>query len=198
MSLDWYPFFARDFRRDTLHLSLAEDGAYRRLIDEYMLTSAPLPDNDAALTRILGVKIEDWLAVATVVRGFFKAEQGKLTHKRCEQELHAQAMRLHSKRIDAINAAKARWKKHRELKEMLAPALRKQSARNADAMQNDATLQSKITTSSESVAARARDENAPAEQAEAPRPSEKKKPSELTRADLDAIHANRRKTPEVA
>src|SRR5215469_8498231 len=65
--MKWFPWYPLEHRRDTYKLSLTEDGAYRRLIDEYMVNREPLPDDDAALARILGVSSEDWLAVANSI-----------------------------------------------------------------------------------------------------------------------------------
>jgi uncharacterized protein YdaU (DUF1376 family) len=93
VSLDWYPWYPIDYRRDTLRLTLAEDGAYRRLIDEYMIRRGPLPDDDVSLARILGIGMLDWLNVGEVVRRFFQARHGLLYHRRCEIEMRAQDMR---------------------------------------------------------------------------------------------------------
>ena len=88
--MDWYPWFPLAFRRKTYHLSLAADGAYRRLIDEYMLNRKALPDNDRALARILGISPEEWMEVAAEVRPFFEVSGPNLFHRRCDQELRAQ------------------------------------------------------------------------------------------------------------
>ncbi len=109
--MDWYPWFVDDFRRDTLHLSLAEDGAYRRLIDEYMRIRGPLPGDDASLARVLGVGLDEWLAVAPKVRRYFRFQQGRLMHKRCEQELRAQELRSKVKSESGKKAALTRWGK---------------------------------------------------------------------------------------
>lgn len=143
MSLDWYPFYTADFRRDTLHLTLAEEGAYRRLIDEYMVSKGPLPDDDRVLARIIGVSFEEWTAVAKSVRTFFHTTNGKLQHKRCEKELHAQAKRVQEKKEHAQKAARAKWKNYYEMRDIVADAERKQSVRTAYAMPNSATIQSK-------------------------------------------------------
>jgi uncharacterized protein YdaU (DUF1376 family) len=92
--MEWYPWYPLAFRRNTYCLSLAEDGAYRRLIDEYMINRRGLPDDDAALARILGVGLPEWMAVAPRVRPFFKARDGVLIHKRCDDELDAQNNRM--------------------------------------------------------------------------------------------------------
>ena len=91
--LTWYPFFVIDYRRDTYHLTLEEDAAYRRLIDEYMVTREALPNDDAALARIVGIPTTDWTRLAGKVRRFFRARNDKLWHKRCELELQEQNAR---------------------------------------------------------------------------------------------------------
>lgn len=124
MSLDWYPFFVQDYRRDTYHLSLEEDGAYRRLIDEYMVTRASLPNDDAALARIVGIPKAEWDRLAPVVRRFFTARNDKLFHKRCERELRAQNARHNRNSERARKAAMAKHFKAKQLAafSMLAPA----------------------------------------------------------------------------
>jgi uncharacterized protein YdaU (DUF1376 family) len=93
MKSGWYPFFVVDYRRDTRHLTLEEDAAYRRLIDEYMVTREALPGDDEALARIVGMPKAEWTRLAPKVRRFFKARNDKLWHKRCELELRAQNAR---------------------------------------------------------------------------------------------------------
>lgn len=65
----WYPTI---YQADTQALTLAEDGAYRRLIDHYMLTRAPILDDDRALARAVGVGIDDWELVKVRVKQYFK------------------------------------------------------------------------------------------------------------------------------
>ena len=92
-----------------MHLTLSEDGAYRRLIDEYMVTRSPLPDNDAALARIIGISINEFQAIAEQMRGFFKAKGGRLHHRRCNTELDRQDT-LSQKRSES--AKKGAAKRH--------------------------------------------------------------------------------------
>lgn len=88
----WYPTI---FGADTQNLSLAEDGAYRRLIDHYMLTRMPLPGDDRALARIVGVGWNEWEDVKdNVMRYFKKNPAGLFTHAFCDEELL-----VHNKRI---------------------------------------------------------------------------------------------------
>ena len=119
--MDWYPWYPTHFRRKTLHLTLAEDGAYRRLIDEYMILREALPDDDGALARLLGVSIEGWLAVAPAVRPYFRsAANGRLVHTRCEQELAAQENR---KRRYSQRAKKAAFAKYSKINKFLPTSM---------------------------------------------------------------------------
>src|ERR1044072_7981840 len=94
MTLDWYPFFVAEYRRDTYHLSPEEHHAYRTLIDEYMyVLRGPLPNDDEALARIIGIPKTDWSRLAHRVRRFFRVRNDKLFHKRCESELRGQNTR---------------------------------------------------------------------------------------------------------
>ena len=87
--MEWYPRNPVHYDRKTHGLSLAEHGAYTRLIDYYYLTEAPLPDDDHALASILRVGINDWMAVADRVRKFFfLGDDGMLHQRRCDDELH--------------------------------------------------------------------------------------------------------------
>ena len=124
--MKWFPWHPLEHRRDTYKLSLAEDGAYRRLIDEYMVNREPLPDDDAALARILGVSQEDWLAVANSIRPFFKSQDGRLVHKRCASELRAQDQRSERYSERGKKAAFAKYSKPNDLnaRRMLVPTTR--------------------------------------------------------------------------
>ncbi len=112
---DWYPFFVVDYRRDTYDLSLEEDAAYRRLIDEYMVTRQPLPNDDAVLARIVGIPKTEWTRLAVKVRRYFKPKNDKLWHKRCELELRAQNARHNSIRERAKKGGIAKALKYKQL-----------------------------------------------------------------------------------
>lgn len=48
MSLPYFPMFPTDFEAKTSHLTLAEDGAYNRLLRlMWMTPGCSLPDDDA-------------------------------------------------------------------------------------------------------------------------------------------------------
>ena len=119
---DWYPWYPVLYKADTLGLTLAEDGAYRRLIDEYMSTRRPLPDSDVCLARVVGVSTDEWMAVAANVRQFFCARKGTLIHKRCSQELDEQDRRQKHKSEIGKKGALTRKVKSRKLKGNFASA----------------------------------------------------------------------------
>ncbi len=116
--MEWYPFYPSLYRQDTMHLTPHEDGCYRRLIDEYMITRAPLTDNDVALARIIGISVNDFQAIAEQMRGFFSANAGLLHSKRCDIELDRQD-NISKKRSEvAKNGAAKRLKKPKASKQL--------------------------------------------------------------------------------
>lgn len=109
--MDWFPWYPALYRADTLDLTLEQDGAYRRLIDHYMETRLPLPDNDNSLARIVGISINDFQAIAEQVRSKFNATAGELHSKRCDIELNRQDS-LSKKRSEVAKAAHTKRNKN--------------------------------------------------------------------------------------
>jgi uncharacterized protein YdaU (DUF1376 family) len=116
--MDWYPWYFQIYESDTMHLNPYQDGCYRRLIDHYMKTRCALPDNDAALARIVGDSEANWVAIASpLIRPFFKAKDGLLYLHRCEIVLAQQDERRKSLSESGKNGAKKRWNKVNEINE---------------------------------------------------------------------------------
>lgn len=114
--MDWYPWYFTLFEQDTMHLNPYQDGCYRRLIDHYMKTRAPLPDNDAALARIIGDSEVNWVAMASpLVRPFFQSRKGRLYLKRCEDILDYQDKKVSKLSESGKKGAEKRWGKIKEL-----------------------------------------------------------------------------------
>lgn len=188
MAFDWYPLNPVNFKRDTYHLCAAADGIYRRLVDEYYITELPLPDNDQALAGIARVGLGEWLEHSAIVRAFFCAKGGKLYHKRCDAEINARSMLAAKRSHKAKEAATMRWIKEREKQGV---ECHEHAASNANAMLNDATLHNtSIITTTFSVAAREKPASeVPSGETEG---CPMKKPTEASRADLDAIIERKR------
>jgi len=89
--VDWYPWHFDLYAAATMHLDHYQDCCYRRLIDHYMKTRQPLPNDDRALARIIGDSHDRWMILAApVVRPFFEV-RGKFLHKKlCDDILNFQ------------------------------------------------------------------------------------------------------------
>lgn len=119
--MDWYPWYFTLYEQDTMHLDPYQDGCYRRLIDHYMKTRTPLPDNDQALARIIGDTQENWGAKASLaVRAFFKPKNGFLCHNRCDDILDEQDNLSKTRSKSAKIAANTRWK-NKQLNQTVVP-----------------------------------------------------------------------------
>lgn len=106
MSNHWYKFYPGDFSRDTSDLSLEEEGAYRRLIDHYMMTGQPIPDDIHRIRRVLkGISLQKTRKIWRVLSRFFDEKNGVFYHKKCEENLRK------SLKISETQSAKAyaRW-----------------------------------------------------------------------------------------
>ncbi|WP_138476187.1 YdaU family protein [Dyadobacter bucti] len=111
----WYPWVPARYRADTLHLSPLEDGVYRRLIDHYMETKLPLPDNEIALSRIVGMPQAEFGQISGTVLAFFKKDKGVLRHKKCDQVLSDQHERSERHRNKSAAGGKAKAEKYNNI-----------------------------------------------------------------------------------
>jgi uncharacterized protein YdaU (DUF1376 family) len=110
MAEDWFPWYPALYEADTLHLTVAEDGTYRRLIDWYMTHRRALPDHPVALAKIARLGVDEWNAVAPAVLRFFKRRYaGQLNHARCDLILDRQDKRSGRRSEIAKKGASARY-----------------------------------------------------------------------------------------
>lgn len=97
--MNYYPHHIGDYLRDTPHLTMIEDGAYRRLIDRYYTTEKKLPSNEQELFRIARARTkEEKEAVRVVVAEFFTLSDGGWSHKRCDAEIERYAVKAERNR----------------------------------------------------------------------------------------------------
>ena len=129
--MDWYPFYPALYRAATIHLTAEQDGIYRRLIDYYMESRRPLPDNDFALARISGVDISCFKHSSSTIKAFFVHADGVLTHDKCDAMLDKQDEKTRFHQARAKKAANARHSKTNDL--CLKPATSKREAMLGDA-----------------------------------------------------------------
>lgn len=104
----YYQQHIGDYLTETAHLTVLEDGSYRRMIDRYFTTEAPLAADEVALFRLLRARSDDEKdAVRVILQEFFIPVSEGWRHKRCEDEIAAYRERS-AKSADAANR---RWNK---------------------------------------------------------------------------------------
>src|SRR5215472_11450737 len=88
----WYAHYPGDYGRDTAHLSLAQHGAYRLLLDHYYSTGAALPCDAKAVQRICrAFEPSEIEAVVYVLAHFFESQADGYHNPRADLELAKQA-----------------------------------------------------------------------------------------------------------
>ena len=96
----WYKFFLGDYIRDTHHLADAEDLAYRRLIDLYMMSESPIPLDTKLVSRKVRLDLD---IVEVVLNEFFEKAEDGYHNARCDKEI---AKYLHQVSMNRQSAAK--------------------------------------------------------------------------------------------
>lgn len=98
----YYKHYIGDYQRHTGHLSLAQDGAYRRMMDHYYSTEQPLPADRNILNRICGAmeKVERE-AVDFVAKAFFREFEGHLHHERIDEEVSIAQEKIANLKVNA-------------------------------------------------------------------------------------------------
>jgi uncharacterized protein YdaU (DUF1376 family) len=131
--MHYYSFNVGDYIKDTSHLSLIEDLAYRRLIDLYYTTESPIDPNIKAIARKIRMS-EHEQVIETILGEFFTQNtDGFWENKRCQNDLDL----IYKKSQKARESAKARWSGNKEAQkesERNADGMRTHSERNADGM----------------------------------------------------------------
>ena len=79
-----YRFYVSDYIQEAHHLPDAEDLAYRRLLDLYYLSEAPLIANPEALANHIKL---DLSCVKAVLEQFFELTERGYIHPRAELQL---------------------------------------------------------------------------------------------------------------
>ncbi|MEE1918466.1 DUF1376 domain-containing protein [Pseudomonas asiatica] len=91
--MHYYKFNIKDWTRDTAHLSVEEEGVYRRLLDHYYESEKPIPQETKPVIRRLRLAGHEE-AVAVILGEFFTLEDDGFHHRRCDEEIakyHAKA-----------------------------------------------------------------------------------------------------------
>lgn len=84
--MNYYEHHLGDYAKDTAHLTMLEDGAYRRLLDRYYGTEQGIPADQAH--RIARARTrEEKAAVDAVLEEFFTLDDGVWKNSRAEEEI---------------------------------------------------------------------------------------------------------------
>lgn len=88
--MNFYKHHLGDYSRCTSHISMLEDGAYRRLLDVYYTREAPLPADIKAVCRLARAQTrQDREAVEIVLREFFDLRDDGWHNARADEEIQA-------------------------------------------------------------------------------------------------------------
>lgn len=99
--VNYYNHHIGDYLRDTVHLSLTEHGAYRRMLDLYYASEKPLPLDGLWLCRLVRAEKDDEReAVHFILENFFyKCAEG-WRNKRADAEIKNAALRTKVARLN--------------------------------------------------------------------------------------------------
>ena len=128
MGLPYFPMYPTDFEADTSHLTLAEDGAYNRLLRlMWMTPGCSLPDDDAWIKRRMRCQNDaDFETVLTVISEFFTRKAGRIVSPRLAKEYQKTDL-AHKKRVEAgSKGGKAKALKTNDTEPSKAKAMPKQ------------------------------------------------------------------------
>ena len=108
--MNYYPHHIGDYAKDTAHLTILEDGAYRRLLDLYYSSERPLPLNREGLYRLVRARgREEKKAVDTVLEEFFRQGETGWHNQRADREI----AKAQEKGMKAKRSAELRWQSER-------------------------------------------------------------------------------------
>jgi uncharacterized protein YdaU (DUF1376 family) len=103
-TVNYYPHHIGDYLRDTMHLTILEHGAYRRLLDVYYASEKPLPLETHWVCRLIRADTkEEQEAVQSVLHQFFEKGAAGWRNKRADEEIF--------KGIKRVKAAKNNGKR---------------------------------------------------------------------------------------
>jgi uncharacterized protein YdaU (DUF1376 family) len=128
MSLPYFPMYPTDFEAKTSHLSIAEDGAYNRLLRIcWMTPGCTMPADEAwIMRRARAVTEADQEAVRAILAEFFTIENGRYSNARLTREWNA-ANEAHERRKNAgAKGGAAKGAKTKEKVSSKATAMPKQ------------------------------------------------------------------------
>ena len=154
MSLPYFPMFPTDFEAKTSHLTLAEDGAYNRLLRlMWMTPGCSLPDDDKWIMRRMRVDqstFDD--VVLIVIDEFCTRENGRVSNAKLTR-VFASSNDAHQKRVSAgSKGGKAKALNTNDSSSSNAQAKPKQPEPEPEPIKRDTSVSTKKAPAKRSVA----------------------------------------------
>ena len=149
MSLPYFPMYPTDFEAKTSHLTLAEDGAYNRLLRIcWMTPCCTMPADEAwIMRRARAVTEAEQEAVRSIIAEFFAIENGRYSNARLHKEWLA-AIDAHERRKTAgAKGGKSKALKSNDTASSNAKAMPKQPEPEPDIEKEDTNVSSKSRAS---------------------------------------------------
>ena len=148
--MNFYKRFIGDIQSKTGHLSLAEFGAYDRLLDHYYSTEKPLPADIEACCRIArAMGKEEKKAVESVLRQFFDLSELGYSQRRADEMIADAQPKIEANRTNGRLGGRPKKQKTETQEKPNGFSEKTQSEPNEN------LSQSQITTSLRSVGKRA-------------------------------------------
>lgn len=105
--MNYYERHLGDYAKDTVHLSMLEDGAYNRLLDRYYATESPIPTDQAHRVARARTK-EEREAVDIVLREFFLLTDGGWVNRRADEEIEKARVRIDTAKANGRRGGRPR------------------------------------------------------------------------------------------
>lgn len=107
----WMPLYISDYLADTLHLSVAEHGAYMLMLMHAWMNNGSLPASDDRLRRIARMDADEWREAGPELRSYFYEVDGSLRHHRLDRELDRAKANIEQRSNAGKASAEARRRK---------------------------------------------------------------------------------------
>lgn len=114
MSIPYLPLFVADYEADTAHLSVAEDGAYMRLLRlQWRTPGCTMPNDHGWIQRRVRATDGEWRSLfAPLLKEFFSVRRGRIYQPR----LHAEFERINATSLKRSSAGKKGGRHRKALK----------------------------------------------------------------------------------
>lgn len=105
--MHYYKFNIKDWSRDTAHLSVEEEGVYRRLLDQYYESEMPIPEQTQPVIRRLRLLGHE-ASVDLILGEFFTLGSDGYRHSRCDLEIEKYHSKAQANRVNGKSGGRPR------------------------------------------------------------------------------------------